>query len=108
MNFSNSSGITPMEYNVIVRPVVVEDTTPGGLIIPQDTKEKDEFSRMEGELIAVSPMAFKFEDWPEGAIPPQVGETVLFSRYSGSGIKGTDGNDYWILKDKSITGVIGR
>ena len=102
----NTSGIQPMEYNVLVKPADVEAQTKGGLLLPEKVIEKDEFARMEGVLVAASPMAFRFDDWPEGARLPQIGDTVMFSRYSGSEVTGRDGAKYWLMKDKSIAAVM--
>lgn len=104
----NTSGINPVEYNVLVKPKAVEEKTAGGIFLPDSTKEREQFGQMEGELIAVSPAAFtyNYEGWPEGSAPPQVGEQVVFSKYQATEIKGADGETYWMMKDKSIAGVM--
>ena len=98
--------MNPVEYNVLVLPMEVEAKTKGGLIMPDDTVEKEKFGRMEGTLIAVSPMAFAFDDWPEDAEGPKVGDRVMFSRYAASELTGKDGGTYWLMKDKSIIVVM--
>lgn len=104
----NSSGIQPVEANVIVKPKEVEAKTAGGLYIPDDTKEREQFSQMEGELVAVSPGAFRFNypEWPEDARRPQVGDHVLFAKYQATEVTGRDGGKYWLMKDTSIAGVM--
>lgn len=102
----NTSGIRPVEYNCLVKPSDVETKTKGGLLLAESTVEKNEFGRMEGTLVAASPMAFKFEDWPDGVPGPQIGETVLFSRYQATELTGRDGAKYWMMKDRSIIGVM--
>lgn len=106
MNGQNSSGIIPCEYKVLVEPKEVEAKTQGGLYLPESTVEKEEFGRMDGILVAASPMAFSFADWPEDARKPQVGDRVMFTRYQADQVKGKDGADYWIMNDKSIMAVI--
>ena len=101
----NTSGILPTEYNVLVRPDVVPEKTAGGLHLPDLVKEKDEFGRTEGEMVAVSPLAFTYAEWPEGSLKPKVGDRVIFSRYSATEIKGDDGVKYWIMKDTAIAGM---
>lgn len=102
----NNSGIRPMGYNVLVKPDEVEKTTKGGIILPEVKLEKDEFGRMEGTLVAVSPMAFSFGDWPDGEAKPAPGDRVIFSRYAGSEVMGRDGSKFWLMKDESIVGVM--
>lgn len=108
MTEMNGSGIRPMEYNVLVLPKEVEEKTKGGVFLPEQAKEKEEFGRMEGLLVAVSPMAFSFDEWPpdqEGQ-KPQVGDRVMFSKYQATEITGKDGKKYWLMKDRSIAGVM--
>ena len=102
----NDSGIKPMGYNVLVKPQTVEVKTKGGLLLPETVIEKDEFGRTEGVLVALSPMAFAFEDWPDGADKPQIGDRVMFSRYNATETTGRDGEKYWLMKDQSIVGII--
>lgn len=100
----NTSGIYPSEYNVLVKPRPVEEKTAGGLFLPDIKKEKDEFARMDGTLVAVSPVAFSYAAFPEGTTP-QVGESVIFSKYQATEITGADGEKYWIMKDTAIAAV---
>lgn len=104
----NESGIKPVEYNVLVKPKVVEEKTAGGVFLPDAAKDREQFGQMEGELIAVSPAAFTFnyEGWPEGSALPKPGDKVVFSRYQATEIKGHDGKAYWLMKDKAIAGVL--
>ncbi len=101
-------GILPQYYNVLVLPREVEAKTKGGLYLPDDTKDREQFAQTEGTLVAVSPMAFRFGDWPpdrEGE-KPRVGDRVFFSRYLATKIRGADGREYWLMKDESIAGVM--
>ena len=105
----NPSGIRPCEYNVLVKPYVVEEKTSGGIILPEDVKAKDENAQTKGQVVAMSPMAFANPDWPEdmASSKPMVGETVMYARYAGasSKITGKDGVEYILIKDQDITAV---
>lgn len=107
MSVQNNSGWRVVEYNCLVLPKEVEKTTKGGLLLPEQVIEKDEFARMEGILVDASPMAFTFEDWPAGqkGLLPKIGDRVCFSRYAATQITGKDGQTYWLMKDKSIVAV---
>lgn len=100
----NESGIIPMEYNVLVKPRVVEEKTTGGVYIPEPTRAREQFGQKEGTLVAMSPLAFNFDEG-EGH-RPEIGDRVLFSRYQADEVKGVDGETYWLLKDKSIAAVV--
>ena len=101
----NHSGIRPVEYMVLVAPKKVEEQTASGIYLPDSHKEKEQHAQKEGVLIAVSPLAFNYDTWPDDADKPRVGQRVLFFRYQGDEVEGVDGKTYWLLKDKAIAGV---
>lgn len=94
--------IKPMEYKVLIRPKVVEEKTAGGIILPEQTRDKEKYAQVEGELVAVGAIAFTDPDWLER---PKVGDTVLYDRYAGCTVK--DGDDeFRLINDKEIGAVI--
>jgi co-chaperonin GroES (HSP10) len=102
----NTSGIRPIEYNVLVKPHEVQKTTTGGLHLPDQHVEREAFSQTRGVLVAKSPMAFTFEDWPSSEKPPQVGQEVFYARNAGVVTEGVDGAGYRVLKDRDVIAVI--
>lgn len=106
MKASHPSGIQPTEFKVLIKPKAVEDKV-GSIIIPEQVKDRDQFAQMEGELVAVSPLAFTYvEQWPAGAEKPKVGDKVLFAKYSGATVTGLDKVEYRIVNDKDIAAVL--
>lgn len=101
----NPSGIVPTEYNVVVRVKAVDEKTAGGIIIPETTKERMDYASQQGTLIAVSQFAFSYEGSWEGK-KPAVGDKVLFAKYGGFEVRGKDGLDYRVIKDKDICAVL--
>lgn len=106
MMTTNTSGIQPVEYNVLVKPKIVEEKTAGGIYIPEQRREKEQFAQQEGVLVAVSPLAFTYEEWPAGSRLPRVGDQVLFLKYQAEEVKGLDGEKYWLMKDKAIAAIM--
>ena len=104
----NESGLQPVEFNVIVRMKPTEETTAGGIILPTSKTERDELAEDEGTLVAVSPHAFSYAEWPDGVAPPQVGDQVIIAQYQGRIWKpgGDKGPTYRIIKDKDVVAVI--
>jgi chaperonin GroES len=105
---TNPSRIQPTEFKVLVHPKEVDEKTTGGIIIPEQSKEREQYAQQEGELIAVSPLAFTYQDWPTDNVTgyPRVGDTVLFAKYSGAKVTGMDGVEYRLVNDKDIGAVI--
>jgi chaperonin GroES len=104
----NQSGIFPTEYKVLVQPIKVDEKTKGGIILPDEHKDREQFAQMQGMLVAVSPLAFTYagkEDWGD-AEKPKPGDRVMFAKYAGAACKGKDGADYRIINDKDLSAVL--
>jgi chaperonin GroES len=91
--------LKPMHDRIIVRRREESNTTPGGLYIPSNSKEKPS----EGEVLAVGPGRFL----PNGEVKPldvKTGDRILFSKYSGSEVK-IEGEDYLIIREDDVLAV---
>lgn len=100
----NPSGIEPIEYNVLVKQEKVQDRI-GNVYVPDEHKDREQGAMMKALIVEVSPMAFSFEEWPKDKSTPQAGQWIITRRYAGTEIKGVDGEDYHIVKDKDILAV---
>lgn len=101
----NTSGIKPIEYNILVKQDAEEEKTSGGIFLPDEIQERNKHSETEAVIVAVSPMAFRFDDWPTGEATPQPGDRVVFARHAGTFVKGSDGEQYRVVKDKDVVAV---
>ncbi len=92
--------IRPLQDRIIVKRVDEEETTKGGIIIPDTAKEKPQ----EGKVIAVG--KGKLND--DGKIQPldvKKGDKVLFSKYAGTEIT-IEGEDHLIIREDDVLGVV--
>ena len=90
----------PLHDRVVVRRVEGEETTAGGIIIPDTAQEKP----MQGEITAAGPGARN----DRGEVEPldvKAGDRVLFGKWSGTEVK-IDGEELLIMKESDIMGVI--
>ncbi len=90
----------PLHDRVLVKRVEQEETTKGGIIIPDTAKEKP----MEGEIVAAGPGAHR----DDGTIAPldvKAGDRVLFGKWSGTEVKIED-EEMLIMKESDLLGVI--
>ncbi|MFS4436981.1 co-chaperone GroES [Paracoccaceae bacterium GXU_MW_L88] len=92
---------TPLHDRVLVRRIESDEKTAGGLIIPDNAKEKPS----EGEIVAVGKGAIK-ENGDRVEMEVKAGDRVLFGKWSGTEVK-LDGEDLLIMKESDILGVIG-
>ena len=91
----------PLHDRVLVRRVEAEEKTAGGIIIPDNAKEKPS----EGEIVSTGSGA-KAEDGTVTPLDVKAGDRVLFGKWSGTEVK-IDGEDLLIMKESDILGVIG-
>ncbi|MBW1709979.1 MAG: co-chaperone GroES [Deltaproteobacteria bacterium] len=92
--------VRPLQDRVLVQRVDEEETTKGGIIIPDSAKEKPQ----EGKIIAVG----KGKILDNGTtVKPDVkaGDKILFSKYAGTEIK-IEGEEYLIMREDDILGVL--
>jgi chaperonin GroES len=90
----------PLHDRVVVKRIEAEEKTAGGIIIPDTAKEKPS----QGEVIAVGPGG-RDESGKLIPIDVQVGDRVLFGKWSGTEVK-IDGQDLLIMKESDIMGVL--
>jgi len=92
--------LQPLGDRLVVKPIEAEETTAGGIVLPDTAKEKPQ----KGEVIAVGPG--KLLD--NGKVEPmevKVGDTVYYAKYGGSEIKiGTE--EYVILRQDDVLAVL--
>ena len=92
--------IRPLHDRVIVQRLEEGEQVVGGIIIPDSAKEKPQ----QGKVIAVG----KGKTEKDGKITPldvKANDTVLFGKYAGQEIK-IDGNEYLIIREEEVLGVI--
>ena len=89
----------PLHDRVLVKRVENEETTQGGIIIPDAAKEKPQ----EGEVVSVG-AGKKLDNGERMAMDVKAGDRILFGKYAGSEIK-VGGEEFIILREDEILGV---
>jgi chaperonin GroES len=93
--------IRPLYDRVVVKRVEdKESAMQGGLYIPDSAKEKPH----EGEVMAIG-KGKRLEDGTLVGLDVQVGDRILFAKYSGNDIK-LDGEEYMIMREDEILGIL--
>jgi len=90
-----SVNIKPLADRVVVEPAAAEETTARGLTIPDTAQQKPP----RGTVVAVG--AGK----PDEPMTVQVGDTVLYGKYSGTELTLEEG-DYMIMRESDILAVL--
>ncbi|WNV06841.1 co-chaperone GroES [Candidatus Methylospira mobilis] len=92
--------LRPLGDRLLLKRLEDEQTTPGGIVIPDAAKEKPS----RGEVIAVG----EGKALDNGQIRPltvKVGERVLFGKYAGTEIK-HEGSEYLIVREDDVIAVL--
>ncbi len=92
--------LRPLHDRVVVRRQEEEQTSPGGIVLPDSATEKP----VRGEVIAVG--NGKLLD--SGDVRPldvSVGDKVLFGKYSGTEVK-IDSTEYLVMREDDIMAVV--
>jgi chaperonin GroES len=92
--------IRPLQDRIIVKRLEEEDTTKGGIIIPDTAKEKPS----EGLVIAVG-KGKVLENGKQLPLEVKKNDRILFGKYSGTDIKIED-EEYLIMREDDVLGVI--
>lgn len=88
--------IRPLDDRVVVEPVEAEETTAGGIVLPDTAKEKPQ----RGKVLAVGPG--KLLDSGERAqMSVAVGDQVIYGKYGGTDIE-VNGEEVKILRESDI------
>ena len=92
--------VKPLQDRVIVRRIEEEETTKGGIIIPDTAKEKP----IEGKVVAVG--GGKLNDaGKKQPLEVKTGDKILFGKYAGTDIQ-IEGEEHLIMREDDIIAVI--
>ena len=94
------SKLRPLHDRVIVKRLEEERVSAGGIVIPDSATEKP----TRGKVIAAGAGRI-LEDGKVRPMSVKEGDTVLFGKYAGQGIK-IDGEELVFLKEDDIVAVI--
>ena len=92
--------IRPLYDRIVVKRIEEKETVSHGIIIPDSAKEKPQ----EGEVFAVG-KGKRLEDGKLVKLDVEVGDRILFGKYSGNDIK-IDGTEYLIMREDEVLGVL--
>ncbi len=92
--------LRPLHDRVAVKRLEEEQTTPGGIVIPDTAKEKPQ----TGEVVAVGEGRV-LDDGKVVPLDVKVGDKVLFGKYSGTEV--TIGEEeYLLMREDDILAVL--
>ncbi len=91
--------LKPLADRVVLKLVKAEETTKGGIILPDNAKEKPQVA----EVISVGPGGVV--EGKEVKMYLKAGQKVIASKYSGTEVK-VDGQEYTIVRQNDVLAVV--
>ena len=88
--------LNPLDDRVVVETLSAEETTAGGIVLPDAAQEKPQ----RGSVVAVGPGRL-LDSGERAAVGVVVGDEVLFGKFGGTDIE-VDGRDVKILRESDI------
>ena len=92
--------IKPLDDRVVVQELEAEETTAGGIVLPDSAQEKPQ----RGKIVAVGPGRL-LESGERCAVSVTVGDEILFGKYGGTDVE-VEGVEYKILRESDILAKI--
>ena len=91
--------LNPLDDRIVIEPNVAEETTAGGIVLPDTAQEKPQ----SGTVIAVGPGRL-LESGERCPVAVEVGDEVLYGKYGGTDIE-VSGKEVKILRESDILAV---
>jgi chaperonin GroES len=92
--------VKPLHDRVIVKRIEEEETTKGGIIIPDTAKEKP----IEGKVLAVGSGKI-MDNGKKQPLEVKKGDRVLFGKYAGTEIQ-IEGDEHLIMREDDIIAIV--
>ena len=92
--------LKPLEDRVVVKPLEAEETSAGGIVIPDTAKEKPQ----RGKIVAVGEGKI-LDDGTRREMTVKQGDEILYGKYSGTEID-ADGGKLLIMRESDLLAKI--
>jgi len=92
--------IRPLGSKVLIERMEAEETTAGGIVLPDAAKEKPQ----KGTIRAIGDGKL-LDDGTRAGFQVSVGDKVLFASYAGTDIK-FEGTEYLLMDETDILAVL--
>ena len=94
--------LRPLDDKVVIKQSSAEEKTAGGIILPDTAKEKPQI----GKIVAVGPGKI-LDDGSRSKMHVKKNDEVIYAKYIGNEVE-IDGEEYVILRESDILGIVER
>jgi len=94
------ANLRPLDDRVVIEPMVAEEKTQGGIVLPDTAKEKP----MKGKIVAVGEGKM-LESGKRAELLVKKGDKVLYGKYAGTEVT-VDGKELLVMRESDILAKI--
>jgi co-chaperonin GroES (HSP10) len=99
----NTSGIHPKGHRVLILPDPVEEVTQSGIILSVgENRDRERLAQLKGTIVELGNTAWLDQPSPWA----NVGDHVIFGKYSGLIYQGDDDKEYRIINDLDVVALV--
>ena len=98
-----SMKIKPLGDRLIVRRFEAEDKTEGGIILPDNAKNKPQ----KGKVLAVGPGKL-LDNGKRQALQVAEGDTIIFTNWAGDEFKDKNAETILVMREEDVLAVVGK
>ena len=92
--------IKPLDDRVLVKQSEAEETTAGGIVLPDSAQEKPQ----RGKVVEVGPGKL-LDSGERGKMGLKKGDDIFYGKYAGNEVD-VDGTEYVLLRESDVLAVV--
>ena len=95
----------PVGYKLLIAIPPKEEKTEGGILLPEDTRRREEAASITGMILKIGPDAYTDQErFPSGAWCKE-GDCIVMRSYTGTRIE-VHGQEFRIINDDSVEAIV--
>ena len=91
----------PVGYKLLIAIPPKEEKTEGGILLPEDTRRREEAASITGMILKIGPDAYTDQERFPGGAWGKEGDWIVMRSYTGTRIE-VHGQEFRIINDDSV------
>ena len=95
----------PVGYKLLIAIPSKEEKTEGGILLPEDTRRREEAASITGMILKIGPDAYADTERFPGGPWCKEGDWIVMRSYTGTRIE-VHGQEFRIINDDSVEAIV--
>ena len=95
----------PVGYKLLIAIPPKEEKTEGGILLPEDTRRREEAASITGMILKIGPDAYTDKERFPGGAWCKEGDWIVMRSYTGTRIE-VHGQEFRIINDDSVEAIV--